>query len=210
MRKLILILIVVAAGSVPAGAQSLKDLLYGGKLRMDSNAVLRKTDDLNSRIDPNAKQRADSLAAIAAAAIPADTVVKTTTVAADGTVNTQTTTTVAGITTTTESTTPSIAGKTNTRLWKEYTDSLIVIMNEGLQNAKKIKAQTYSLTVTYDIETTGQVTVANVLATPESDLLQAMVKQQMEAMPLQLHPMLDGNNQPRKARRTQNFTFTKH
>src|SRR5438309_2579036 len=38
-----------------ARAQSLKDLLYSGKLKMDSNSVVRKTDDLSTKIDTSHK-----------------------------------------------------------------------------------------------------------------------------------------------------------
>ena len=57
MKKSLLFLLMVAAFS--AGAQqkqSLKDLLYGGKLKLDSTAVIRKSDDLSTKIDTAAKK----------------------------------------------------------------------------------------------------------------------------------------------------------
>src|SRR5215217_6580827 len=51
MQKVIFILVVLISGTITVQAQSLKEALYGGKLKMDSNSVLKKTDDIKSRID---------------------------------------------------------------------------------------------------------------------------------------------------------------
>ena len=55
MKKSILFLLVTVT-SVCVQAQSLKDLLYGGKLKNDSNSVVRKTDDLSTKIDTTTKK----------------------------------------------------------------------------------------------------------------------------------------------------------
>src|SRR6266498_3909012 len=58
MKNLILIIFLLgAAFAVKAQEkkQSLKDLLYGGKLKKDSTGVIRSTDDLSKKIDTNTK-----------------------------------------------------------------------------------------------------------------------------------------------------------
>src|SRR4051812_37752119 len=50
------ILFLLLAGSFSAKAQSLKDLLYSGKLKSDSNSVVRATDDLKSKIDTSTRK----------------------------------------------------------------------------------------------------------------------------------------------------------
>ncbi|HYC27296.1 MAG TPA: hypothetical protein VEB42_00755, partial [Chitinophagaceae bacterium] len=45
------ILSVMLLSGFTLNAQSLKDLLYSGKLKKDSSGVIRKTDDLSSKID---------------------------------------------------------------------------------------------------------------------------------------------------------------
>ena len=55
MKKGILFLLLAASFSVEA-QQSLKDLLYSGKLKSDSNTVIRKGDDLNAKIDTSTKK----------------------------------------------------------------------------------------------------------------------------------------------------------
>ena len=54
MKKWILFLLLVS--TVTANAQSLKDALYGGKLKNDSSSVIRKTDDLSTKIDTSRKK----------------------------------------------------------------------------------------------------------------------------------------------------------
>src|SRR5687768_15965095 len=80
MQKGFLLLLLIA-GSFTGQAQSLRDLLYGGKLKSDSNTVVRKTDDLSTKIDTGQKKPVavvkDSLVAKGAdsvkkAALPVD------------------------------------------------------------------------------------------------------------------------------------------
>ena len=44
--------------SATLNAQNLKDLLYGGKLKSDTGSTVRKTDDLSTKIDTLAYQKA--------------------------------------------------------------------------------------------------------------------------------------------------------
>ena len=56
MKKGILFLLLAGLFASNAHAQSLKDLLYSGKLKKDSNTVIRKGDDLSSKIDTSTKK----------------------------------------------------------------------------------------------------------------------------------------------------------
>ena len=53
------ILFLLLAGTFSAKAQSLKDLLYSGKLKSDSNSVVRASDDLKSKIDTSTRKVAE-------------------------------------------------------------------------------------------------------------------------------------------------------
>jgi hypothetical protein len=218
MQKRFLILLLVLAGSMTTKAQSLKDLLYGGKLRMDSNTVLRKTDDLKSRIDtgqrkPVVQEKTDM------AAVPADSA-RTVAQQVDAAANTGVTKATAAVTDTaaastnpvsvdTAVATAAVPTKSNNRIWKEYTDSLVNTLKADVLSSKKIKKETYSITVGYEVEATGQVNITNVNATPANALLEAQVKQLIETTPPQLSPTLDSNGKPRKIKRNYNFTVTK-
>jgi hypothetical protein len=206
MKKGILFLIMLSAFT--SNAQSLKDLLYSGKLKMDSNSVIRKTDDLNSKIDTATKKPAEvekpKLVASADSGRKANTTT-TAPVAADNTDSASAGTTV-GTTATTEVVS---AAKSNTKIWKDYTDSLVSTLKTEVLSSKKIKKDTYYLYVDYEIGVDGQVNVTNVLATPENSFLQDQVKERMLYSVPQLTPVLDSNNKPRKVKRKYNFNITK-
>ncbi len=61
MKKAILFLLIISAvgANAQSKSQSLKDLLYSGKLKMDSNTVVRKGDDLSTKIDTSTKKPAE-------------------------------------------------------------------------------------------------------------------------------------------------------
>jgi hypothetical protein len=58
MKNGFVFLLVAFAFTANAQTQpkSLKDLLYSGKLKMDSTGVVRKTDDLSTKIDTTTKK----------------------------------------------------------------------------------------------------------------------------------------------------------
>jgi hypothetical protein len=204
MKNLILILLLFGGFAVQAQEkekQSLKDLLYGGKLKKDSTGVIRNTDDLSKKIDTSSKKETPPAKTIVPAvnaqqdknaATGVDTVTTSGDSAATGAVPANT-----------------IPAKSNTKLWKEYTDSLVKTLNDEVLKAKQIKKNTYYLMVDYEIETDGRVTVTNVTSTPENAFLQAQVRQIMDSTPLHLTPVTDSNNQPKKVKRKQQFTITK-
>jgi hypothetical protein len=212
MKTLILIVFLIGALGVQAQEkQSLKDLLYGGKLKKDSTGVIRSTDDLSKKIDTSTKKEAQ--------AQPVKTSEPTTTAQPDK--NTVTPKpdidpnipAAAGVATATTATVAAPANvapvKTNTKLWKEYTDSLTKILQDEILKSKQIKKNTYYLMVDYEIETDGQVTFTNVTSTPENAFLQAQVKQIMDSTPFRLNPVTDSNNQAKKVKRKQQFVITK-
>jgi hypothetical protein len=214
MQKLVLVLLFVVAGSVSSQAQSLKELLYGGKLRMDSNAVLRKTDDLKARIDTAQKKPAEPVVASTTTptAAPTDSVKRTAPVADSQAVAAEagepvTVDTVAAASA--EVNTVAAPPKSNNQILKAYTDSLVTTLKAEVLSSKKIKKETYYITVGYEIDTNGQVTITNITTTPENALLQAQVKQRMEVYPPQLTPTLDSAGKPRKTKRNYNFSVTK-
>lgn len=192
--------------------QSLKDLLYGGKLKKDSTGVIRSTDDLSKKIDTSTKKETQPVKTN----VPANAQQDKNAIIPKTDVNTNMLTT--GVdTTATKADGPAIVAapantvppKTNTKLWKEYTDSLVRTLNDEVLKSKQIKKNTYYLMVDYEIETDGQVTITNITSTPENAFLQAQVKQIMDSTPFRLNPVTDSNNQAKKVKRKQQFTITK-
>jgi hypothetical protein len=214
MKKGIIFFLLIASFSVRA--QSLKDLLYSGKLKKDSNTVIRKGDDLSSKIDTSTKKPADiekpkttqvtgdSLAkqtnssalqtseastSVSAASTPAPASVGAAAVAAPG-----------------ENNAPA---KNNNQVLKEYMDSLVSTLKTDVLPSNKIKKETYYLYVDYEIETDGVVTVTNVVSSPENSFLQQQVKDRILLDAPKLSPVLDSSNKPRKVKRKYNFNITK-
>lgn len=204
MKKAILFLLVTAT-SVYVQAQSLKDLLYGGKLKNDSNSVVRKTDDLSTKIDTTTKKpepAKEKSAETAIAGAPA----KNSSVQGDVTaVDPAAKDSVAAVATSSNST----ATKNNNQILKEYMDSLASTLRTEVLPSKKIKKDTYYLLVEYEIETNGQMNVTNVTSTPESDFLQDQVKSRLIVSAPLLNPALDSNNKARKVKRKYTFNVTK-
>ena len=227
MKKLFLLLLLGAAISVQAQDEKpkLKDLLYGGKLKKDSSGVIRKTDDLSAKIDTGTKKEVaaeqtktvvapveDTMKKLAAT-LPPDTnavavqQVNTNNAATTGTetLNTATEAAVVAAPVTAAAAPP----KSNTRLWKEYSDSLTLFLKAEAFSSKQIKKETYYMSFDYEIGTDGLVTVINVSSTPSNNYLQAQVKQFLDNTPLKLNPVLDGSGQPKKTKRKQGYTVTK-
>src|SRR5215213_1466493 len=216
MKKAILFLLVIV--TVTAKAQSLKDLLYSGKLKNDSNTVIRKTDDLNTKIDTARKKQAEPEKPKIVATIPVDSPgskvappVEQPAVA--GSTAVAGTTTVVGTTEAvpTEAPVKNTAApvKNNNKIWKEYTDSLSGSLKTEVLSSKKVKKETYYLMVEYEIDTVGAVSVTNVTASPENAFLQEQVKQRILLSPPQLSPVVDSSNKARKVKRKYSFNITK-
>ena len=225
MKYAFLILISLVFIGITANAQEkpkLKDLLYSGKLKKDSSGVIRSTDDLSAKIDTTTKK--DTIAVVKAK--PADVapmtleqqqaMVKGEAVSTNSANSNATTTNATKsssdevkteITTTAPAAT---APKTNTKLWREYTDAITKTLKDEALKSKQIKKDTYFVLVEYEIAPDGQVTIDAVNSTPGNAFLQAQIKQLMDSTPLKLNPLAENGGQPaKKVKRKQQFTITK-
>jgi hypothetical protein len=237
MKKAILFLFMAA--TFTSHAQSLKDLLYSGKLKMDSNTVIRKTDDLSSKIDTSQKKSPDQVKATVITTT-IDTTVKINNTKADNTKSNPAVTNqpvpvtnqptalkdtaigeVTGaaaaatgnenVTTNTEAPAPAAApAKTNNKIWKEYTDSLAGPLKTEVMSSKKIKKDTYFFMVDYDLAPDGSVTITNVTVSPENKTLQEQVKMRMDAAGApQMNAIPNSTPTTKKAKRRYSFSITK-
>lgn len=199
MKKGILALLFISAFVANAQQkQSLKDLLYGGKLKPDSSGVIRKSDDLSTKIDTTTKKPVVPQK-------PMNPVVGSNPAKAEA-VNMDAAATPVDVVNVPAAVAPP---KSNTKIWKGYTDSLVSNLKAEVLTSKKIKKETYFFSVDYEIATDGQVSITNVTCDPENAFLLDQVKQRLTLTPPQLTPVLDSNNQPRKVKKKQNFNVTK-
>lgn len=184
-----------------AGAQSLKDLLYSGKLKNDSGTVVRKGDDLSTKIDTVKKKPAEPEK------------VKTVTVVRDSaTGSVIRTDTVLAAAEETAAVLPAenavAAPKDNNKLWKEYIDSLATTLKAEVMPNKKIKSGTYYVFVEYEIGIDGQVSINNVSPSPENAFLASQVKERLTLSAPVMTPVLY-NGKPRKSVKKYTFTIEK-
>lgn len=209
MKKIILLLMTISAVSV--NAQSLKDALFGGKLKNDSGSVVRKGDDLSTKIDTTKKKPAEAAKINPVAKDSSTSVVSTQKDASSATGKTLTDNNNVSSNNTTPAgnSTANTVPRDNNKIWKEYMDSLSsTLKTEALPN-KKIKSGTYYILVQYAIETDGQVSLSNVSCSPENSFLEQTIKERITLTAPQLNPVLSGYGKAQRASKKYNFTLTK-
>lgn len=222
MKKALILLLL--AGSYSANAQSpLKDALYGGKLKNEPGTVIRKGDDLSTKIDTVTRKPAAE--EVAKAKTP-DSTVKATEVPvaavkpSDATVAsneaapvTADSSAVADATTTTEVATPPAppvpSAKDNNALFKAFMEDIASNLKSEVLSSKKVKKESYFIQVAYTIDTTGQTTVTDVFVSPENEFLQQQVKQRLAQDTPKLYPVLNSVGNPRKMNKKYNFSLVK-
>jgi len=229
MKLIVLFTIMLLA--ISGKSQSLLDAVYGGKIKADTGAVLRKNDSLKIKENMAQKITADSIrkdsinAAVAAAALAkqnatAATNDTTTTLNTGTTPNTGTNpntgvvagTAAAAAAVTAESITPDVpvaTPKDNNKIWKAYIDSFTTIIKSEVLTSGKIKKGTYSVLINYEIKPDGQVSINDVASDPQSSFLDEQIKLRLTLDAPQLNPVLGTNGQPRTVPRKQMLTLVK-
>lgn len=192
MKKGLLFLSIFIA--VQANSQSIKDALFGGKLKNDSNSVVRKGEDLSSKIDTTTKKKPEPEKAKPVAVAPDPTAKLLTGGRIDPVVPV-------------DSLDKNAGPKDNNKIWKEFVDNIIGTMNAEVMNSSKIKKGEYFVIVDYAIETDGRVTITNVLPTPENKFLAEQVKERLSIDTPKLNPVLGSGGAPRKAMKRDKFTL---
>lgn len=186
MKKIILFCIVISAISAN-GQQSLKDALFSGKLKMDTGKVIRRTDDLSTKIDTTTRKPVEPEKTQQAVLLPGDSLtISPATQQSDPTATAVTPATNA-------------APKDNNTIWKEYIEELTGTLRTDVLPNKKIKNGTYSILIEYEIDVDGQTTVKTVSCDPESSYLEQQVKERMLLSSPQMTPLLGTTGKPRKA-----------
>ena len=193
MKAVILLAILFA--SVSANSQTkLKDLLYGGKFKMDSGSVIRKDDDLSTKIDTSTKKPVEQpKVAVVDAATP-DLGTNGLPIVPD---------------TSTALKDPATAPKVNNKSWKEFIDELTTSLRTDVLPNKKIKEGTYAILLEYEIDVDGQVRATNVASDPSNSFLEQQIKERITLSAPKMEPLMGTNGKPRKAQKRQTITVTK-
>ncbi len=197
----ITILILLAFLSLNTDAQSLKDLLYSGKMKTDSNTVVRKGDDLKNKNDTSTKKPVPAEKPVPAA--PQDSVIKKTGMTPD---------TLTGISAETAPVAPAepvAVTKDNNKRWKEFVDTVIGSIKAEVLGSKKIKKGDYSILIDYSINTDGSVTIGNIFISPESSYLQEQLKERLGIDTPQLSPVVNSGGTARKVNKRYSVMLSK-
>ncbi len=203
MKKLLLLVLVMFA--LNAQSQSLKDLLFSGKMKTDSGTVVRKGEDLKDKVDTTTKKPAP--APVAVPAPVASEKAKTAPVNTDS-VKTASVPVATPSPVNTEAVKPAeeaapaspqaTATRDNNRIWKEFVDTVLGSIKAEVLSSKKIKKGDYSITIDYAINVDGSVTIGNIFVSPESSHLQEQLKERLGIDTPKLNPMMNTNGVARK------------
>ncbi|HEV7332989.1 MAG TPA: hypothetical protein VGN63_18275 [Flavisolibacter sp.] len=236
MKKGILLLFLIS--SLFADAQSLKEALYGGKLKNQPGTVVRKGDDL-AKLEAEKREaeqkvvdslRADSVTK-AMAALSADSIAKATAAvsvdsAAVAAVRTETPPVAANpVSQNSVTEAPSetaeapkegeepaenaVDPKDNNALLKAYMNGIITTLKSEVLSSKKVKDGSYYVLVSYAIETDGQLNITDVFVSPENDFMQKQIKERLALDTPKLNPVLSSSGKARKVNKKYNFTLVK-
>jgi hypothetical protein len=188
----LLVIVVFAMNSMCNAQQTLKDALYGGRLKNDSGSVVKQTDDLKTKIDTSQKKTLEIKAkdSVAKAVVKADSVklekIKENAGAASREIS-----------------------KDNNTLWKEFIEKFNTEIRSEVMTSKKIKKGNYSVLVDYEIGLDGQVAVSNVSSSPSNSFLEGQIKERMIQTAPKLTPALLNNGKPRVSMKKQMLNFAK-
>ena len=185
MKTILLFLVFAIVSSVRA--QSLKDALYGGKLKTDTGTVVKKGDSLKLLEDMPPKVKKDSLK-------------KETALNDSVKINYRDTTSIAPVNT-------PLAD--NNKVWKQFVEEYTAIIKKEVLPSRKIKQGSYYVLIDYEIGLDGTVSTINISCSPENSYLVGQIKQRMMLNAPQLTPLLLSNGKPRKSLKKQTLIFVK-
>ncbi len=188
MKKLLFLVLIVI--SAQADAQSLKDLLFSGKMKTDSGTVVRKGEDLKDKVDTATKKPAPVASEKAKPASGNTDSVKTASVpvAVPAPANSEA---VKPAEEAAPASPQATATRDNNRIWKEFVDTVLGSIRAEVLSSKKIKKADYSITIDYAINVDGSVTIGNIFVSPESSQLQEQLKERLGIDTPRLSPMVN-------------------
>lgn len=200
-------------GSVKA--QSLKDLLYSGKLKSDTGSTIRKTDDLKSKIDTSTRKKPEEAKAV----INTEPLTNAQIIAmANGDTSGMAPTALTNSEATGAVNDPAAAAaavkltgdatKDNNARMKAYMDEFIGMIRTEVLPSKRIKDGTYAVLLEYEIGVDGTISVVTVSSDPKADYLEDQIRERINLTAPQLSPVMT-NGKPRKVLKKQVLSFSK-
>ena len=162
-------------------SQSLRDSLFGGKLKADSALVAK------SKVNEE-RAREDSLLKALKTVVNREITDSMQKQAAASNV--------------------SLKYSDNNRVWKKFTDEYVKVVTTEMQANKKIKKGDYTVTLEYEIGTDGVVSTKNIISDPKNVALIDLINEKMMSNAPQLAPQIV-NGAPKKSSKRQILIFSK-
>ena len=208
MKAIFLVTVFLLA--ISAKSQSLVEALYGGKLKADTGAVIRKGDSLKIKENMAQKIVADSInmaQKIIADSIKKETIAveKQNAIAAGKDTTTIINAATAAETLPAEKTIP----KDNNKIWKTFIDSITTTIRSEVITSNKLKKGAYSVLIEYEIKPDGQININNVTSDPQNSFLEGQIKVRLTLDAPQLNPVMGTNGKPRTVIKKQLLNFMK-
>ncbi len=197
MKAILLFTFILLAFS--AQSQSLKEALYGGKLKADTTGVLRKGDSLKIRENMAQKIIADSIKKETIA------VEKEMAIAAGKDTTAILNKDLAAETVPAEKAIPT----DNNDIWKVFIDSITIAVKSEVITSNRLKKGAYSVLINYEINPEGQVNINSVASDPQNSFLENQIKERLILNSPQMNPVMGSNGKPRTVVKKQLLSFVK-
>ena len=225
MKSIAIIILTLVAFT--ANSQSLKEALYGGKLKADTGAVLRKGDSVKIQENMAQKVVADSINKIVDDSIKlVAEVIKKETIEtakkeaievakekaiAEGrdTTNIDTTAVINAMNAEAERAETKAVSKDNTVVWKTYIDEMTASIKAEALQSNKVKKGNYFVLIDYKVNPDGQVSITSVSVDPENSFLEQNIKDRLTLNPAKLNPIVDATGRARTVNRKQTLNLSK-
>lgn len=94
------------------------------------------------------------------------------------------------------------------RLWKRFIETNTQIISQQADDSRKVKKGEYSIEIEYEIGLNGRITTSGITCSPHNEFLREQVTELMKRPPV-LSPPIYSDGKPRKLSAKQPLTITK-
>jgi hypothetical protein len=94
------------------------------------------------------------------------------------------------------------------RLWKRFIESNTAVISQQADDSRKVKKGSYEIEIEYEIGLNGRITTKNITCSPQNEFLVEQITELMKRTPV-LSPPIYSDGKPRTLSATQPLTIVK-